>query len=109
MTDIHTPPRPATSASPIAAPARPQFSVGSKTFVALTSFVLFCVTFFTTRPNPEPGLSNPITEAAGRSAGAVLFAVAIAFGAYKGVKPSQPKVFLGVFSASVAFVLLSVL
>ncbi len=109
MTDIKTPPPPKTPFSAPVPTVQAQFSVRSKAFVALMSLLLFWVTFLTARPNPEPGLSNSITEAAGQSAGAVLFAVAIAFGAYKGVKPNEPRVFIGVFSAAAAFVLLSAL
>lgn len=109
MTDLQTPPPPQTSLSAAARPVQPQLSAGTKTFVTITSLLLFSVTFLTALPDRETGRSNPISEVAGQSIGAVLFALAIALGAYKGVKPTQSRVFLGTFGVSAAFVLLSAL
>ena len=109
MTDIQMPSPPQASFSTPAPDVQRQISARTKTVVALTSLLLFSVTFLTALPNGETGRNNPITEVAGQSIGAALFSLAVAFGAYKGVKPTQPKVFIGVFIASAAFVLLSAL
>ncbi|NNF53469.1 MAG: hypothetical protein HKN03_03400 [Acidimicrobiales bacterium] len=109
MTDIQTPPPPPTSIAAPAPTAQMQLSARMKLFVAITTLLLVSITFLTAVSDEETGTSRSITEVTGQSIGAALFSLAIAFGAYKGVKPKQPKVFVGVFSAAAIFVLLSAL
>lgn len=109
MTDTQTPPPPQTSLAAPAPTAQIRLSTRTRLFVAITTLLLFSITFLTALSDRETGTSRSITEVTGQSLGAALFSLAIAFGAYKGVKPRQPKVFIGVFSAAATFVLLSAL